>query len=117
MNKTKTLKKNYEFKNILCNGKYFGAYNIEAFVKKNNNIKYNFIGIAVSSKVAKAVKRNKIKRLMKESYKNIEKNLETGNSIVFLWKKNANIENATYQNIFEDMKNILIKAGILEDSI
>ncbi len=117
MNKTKTLKKNYEFRNVLSNGKYFGADNIEAFVRKNNSTSFNYIGIAVSSKSAKAVKRNMIKRIMKESYKNLEHNLKSGYSIVFLWKKNVDIINATYKNIFKDMEKILINANILEGKI
>ena len=113
MKKTKMLKKNYEFKNVLSNGKYYSGKRIEAFIKYNNsNISNNFLGIAISSKIAKAVRRNKIKRLIRESYKNLENNINTSNSIIFLWKKNVKIEEATYKNIMEDMKNIIKKANI-----
>lgn len=113
MKKTKMLKKNYEFKNILTKGKYYSGKRIEAFIKYNNpNNNINFLGIAISSKITKAVKRNKIKRLIRESYKNIEKNVKISNSIVFLWKKKVNIEEATYENIMKDMKNIIKKANI-----
>lgn len=113
MKKTKMLKKNYEFKNVLSNGKYYSGKRIEAFIKYNNsNNNINFLGIAISSKIAKAVKRNKIKRLIRESYKNLENNIKTSNSIIFLWKKKVNIEEATYKNIMEDMKNIIKKANV-----
>ena len=113
MKKTKMLKKNYEFKNVLTKGKYYSGKRIEAFIKYNNsNININFLGIAISSKIAKAVKRNKIKRLIRESYKNLENNINTSNSIVFLWKKKVNIDEATYENIMNDMKNIIKKANI-----
>ena len=95
MKKTKMLKKNYEF----------NKYN-------NSNISINFLGIAISSKIAKAVKRNKIKRLIRESYKNLENNIDTSNSIIFLWKKKVNIEEATYENIMKDIEYILKKANI-----
>ena len=106
MKKTKMLKKNYEFKNVLTKGKYYSGKRIEAFIKYNNsNISINFLGIAISSKIAKAVKRNKIKRLIRESYKNLENN-------IFLWKKKVNIEEATYENIMKDIEYILKKANI-----
>lgn len=111
MKKTKMLKKNYEFKNVLSKGKYFSGKNIEAFIK-NNNKNYNMLGLAISVKTAKAVRRNKIKRLLRENYKLLEMNIETGKSIVFLWKKNANIENATFDNINADMNYIFDKANI-----
>ena len=34
MKKTKMLKKNYEFKNVLSKGKYFSGKNIVVFIKK-----------------------------------------------------------------------------------
>ena len=74
----------------------------------NNNLENkNLIGIAISSKIAKANKRNKIKRLIRENYKNIENNIKTGKSVVFLWKKTKSIENATYKNIENDLKKIM----------
>ena len=65
------LKKNYEFKKVLTKGKYYSGKNIEAFIIKNNS-KYNFLGLAISVKSGKAVKRNHVKRLIRENYKNIE---------------------------------------------
>lgn len=115
MKNTQMLKKNYEFRNVLSRGKYFSGNNIELFFKKSNsNIseKINFMGIAISVKIAKAVKRNYIKRLIREAYKDIEENLETGYSFVFLWKKKVDITNANYTNIYEDMKQIFKKAKI-----
>ena len=35
MKKTKMLKKNYEFKNVLSKGKYYSGKYIEAFIREN----------------------------------------------------------------------------------
>jgi len=113
MKKTKMLKKNYEFKNVLSKGKYYSGFCIEAFIRKNNLENENLLGIAIGTKIAKATKRNYIKRLIRESYKNIESNISTGNSIVFLWKKKIDIKNANYRNIKRDIDKIFDKAGIL----
>lgn len=112
MKKTKMLKKNYEFKNILKKGNYYSGKRIEAFIKKNNSKDINFLGIAISVKVAKAVKRNKIKRLIRENYKNYEEQIKTSNTIVFLWKKKTDIEEASYENIRQDMQTIFKKANL-----
>ena len=113
MKKTKMLKKNYEFKNVLTRGKYYSGKRIEAFIKYNNsNININFLGVAISSKIAKAVRRNKIKRLIRENYKILEPQIVNGKSIVFLWKKKVDIENATFENIKSDMNYIFEKSNI-----
>ena len=113
MKKTKMLKKNYEFKNVLSKGKYFSGFCIEAFIIKNNLRDENLLGIAIGTKIAKATKRNYIKRLITEGYKNIESNISTGISIVFLWKRKIDIKNANYKNIKKDIYKIFDKAGIL----
>ena len=117
MKKTKMIKKNYEFKNVLSKGKYYSGAYIEAFIKKENKKDFNFLGIAISSKICKAVKRNHIKRLIKESYYFYENNIKTGYKIIFLWKKKISIEKATFENIKNDMKKIFENSEILEEDL
>ena len=116
MIKTKMLKKNYEFRNVLSKGKYYSGKNIEAFIKDNNK-NCNFLGLAISVKTAKAVRRNKIKRLIRENYKILETQIVDGKSIVFLWKKKVDIKNATFENIKNDMNSIFEKANIKNNQI
>lgn len=112
MKNTDTLKKNYEFRYVLNKGKYYSGQYIDIYVIKNNK-KKNLIGIAVSVKSGIAVKRNKVKRLIRESYRLLEKDLLYGYSIVFLWKKKKNIEDATYSNIEKDLKSVLNDANLV----
>lgn len=112
MKQTKMLKKNYEFRKVLTKGKYYSGRYIEAFIKENKQKNINLLGLAISVKTAKAVKRNHIKRLLRENYKNIENQIKVGNSIVFLWKKKADISNANYENIKKDMNEIFKKAKL-----
>ena len=116
MKKTKMLKKNYEFRNVLTKGKYYSGKNIEAFIKDNNK-NCNFLGLAISVKTAKAVRRNKIKRLIRENYKKLEPQIKNGKSIVFLWKKKADVKNATFYNIKNDMNSIFEKSNIKNNEI
>ena len=111
MKKTEILKKNYEFKTVFSKGKYYGGKFLEIFiVKTNQNI--NKLGIAVSTKTVNSVKRNKIKRLIRENYRMIENQLLTGYNFVIIWRKTVKTEYATFINVQNDIKEIFSKAKI-----
>lgn len=112
MKKTKMLKKNYEFKNVLSKGKYYSGKYIETFIISNKNKNQNLLGIAIGVKIAKATKRNYIKRLIRESYKDYENKIKMGNSLVFLWKKKVDPKKANFENINKDMNKIFDKASL-----
>lgn len=111
MKKIYTLKLNYEFKNVLSKGKYYiGNQIIVYFLKNKFNV--NRLGIALSSKLCNAVKRNRIKRVIRDCYQKNIKNTISGYDIVIVWNKKADIEDLSYYIIFEDMKRIFINSGI-----
>ena len=113
MRKIKTLKKNYEFQNVLAKGKFYIGKQITIYICKNKE-NINKIGIAVSTKTCNAVKRNRIKRLIRENYKLIKDELNTGYNIVFLWNRKDIVENANFLIIKNDMNKLLKKAEILK---
>ena len=112
MRKIKTLKKNYEFKNVLSKGKFYIGKQLTIYITKNNK-KSNVIGIAISTKTCNAVKRNRIKRLIRENYRLLKNELNVGNNIVFLWNRKEKVENANFHIIGEDMRKLLDKAGLM----
>lgn len=112
MKKTKMLKKNYEFRHVLSNGVYYGGSYIQAAILKSKG-SYNFLGLAVNTKYGNAVKRNKIKRLLRENYRLIESQMLCGFRIVFLLKKKVDIDKITFQSIKFDMEEIFKRAKII----
>lgn len=113
MKKTTMLKKNYQFKHVLTKGKFFKENSIEIFILKNNK-KRNFLGIAISTKNGKAFQRNRLKRIIRECYTKIENEIIDGNSIVILMNKKTKIEDISFSNVLNDMKNIFEYAKILK---
>jgi len=113
MNNTETMKKNYEFKNVLVKGKgYFGKFINIYVIKSNENI--NKIGIAVGKKTGNAVERNRIKRWFRESYRAYENNLKENYKIVFTIKKNISIDTVDFFVIKNDLECLFKRAGMLE---
>lgn len=113
MKKIYTLKKNYEFKNVLSRGRFIKGKYLIIYCKKNNK-NINRIGIAINTHIAKAVRRNRIKRLIRENYRLIKNDLFCGYDIIFLWNKNMDINDATFGNIKYDMLIIFKKIGIMK---
>ena len=109
-----TLKKNYEFKNVLDKGKVYYGNQIIVYINKIKKEK-NILGIAINTKLCKANKRNKLKRLIRENYRLVNKFLKQGYNIVFLWNKKTDIKQADYFIIKKDMENIFKKAKMLKN--
>lgn len=95
----------YQIRENFIDGKYITIY-----ITKNKKEK-NIIGIAISKKIGKAVRRNRLKRIIRESYYLEKNNLRIGYNIVFLWNKKEFIDIKSTQ-IHEDIDNLLKKAGI-----
>lgn len=83
MEKTTSLKKNYEFVRIYKKGKFFVGKYIVIYVLKNR-LGTNRLGITVNKKVGKSVIRNRTKRLVRESYRLYENYIPAGLDIVFV---------------------------------
>ena len=116
MKNTIIIKKNYEFKNLFSKGKFYYGENIHFYVKKTT-LKVNKLGIAVSRKNGKAVKRNRIKRLIRENYKEFEDKIIKGTQILIVINRKKDLKDITYYDIQEDFYRTLKKAEILVEMI
>ena len=102
-----SLKKNYEFQRVLKKGTRYTGKLLTVCVLKNNK-KSNYLGVAVGKKVTKSsVKRNRIKRLIRESYRLNENCISSYIDIVITWKTSCPFELANFKDIENDLIYIL----------
>ena len=113
MIKTYSIKDDKTFQKLITKGKWQGGNFISLYILPNGSDK-NYLGLGIGKKVGKAYKRNHIKRLIKESYTLIEKELKHGYNLLFVWKSKALYENADFKEIYKDVTYLLSKAGLIK---
>ena len=105
MKKKYRLKKNNDFKKVLNSKRIFGDF--FNFYYKKNDFEFPRVGISIGKKIAKANKRNKIKRQLKEI---IRDNIcfDKGVDIVIIVKDKYNTNDflKTYKKILEVLEKI-----------
>ena len=98
MKNTFNLKNSADFQNILKKGTWNPGDFMSLYLMKNGN-DFNMMGIAVGKKFSKSsVKRNRVKRLIREAYRSSESRVKKGYSFVFLWKNDVDYSNVTYES-------------------
>ena len=102
------IKKNNVFRYILKKGKYAKGKYIVIHVSNKKVIKNsidncNYLGICVSKKNGNSVNRNKLKRWVREIYKNEEEKIKKNNNIVILFKKKCCFEEVNFNMLSEDI--------------
>ena len=101
MKNTVSIKKNKDFRLIYKRGKSSVTSVLAMYVRKNKNAS-NRIGITVSTKVGKAVVRNRVRRRIREAYRKNEMRFEQGFDIIFVSRVRA-----ASVSFYEIEKNIL----------
>jgi ribonuclease P protein component len=111
------LKKNYEFRRLYSKGKSAASPFAVVYCRKNrtpggkSGIPVNKIGITVSTKLGKAVCRNRIRRRYREIYRLNEEKLAPGYDIVTVARSRS--KGAPYRVMEADFMNLCRKLGIL----
>ena len=111
MKHTESLKKNYEFARVYRKGKYYTSANLTLYVLRDVG-NGRRIGITVSRKsYGRSVDRNRIRRLVKESYRSFEDNIEGTAEMVFVVRKNSEVP--SYDTVKEEMRDLLGQSGLM----
>ena len=114
MKNTVSLKKNYEFRRLYSKGKS-AVSPYEVVYWRKNNTGRNRLGITVSTKLGKAVVRNRIRRRYREIYRLNEDRLVTGCDIVIVARGRS--QDAEFARMEKDFLKLCGKLGILKDAI
>jgi ribonuclease P protein component len=103
-----TLKKNFEFKRVLSRGKCFNGKFLSIYVFPNKQKRTRF-GFAVGKKAGKAVCRNRIKRIIKENIRLLEKEFDIGNDVVCVWKNKTTADKIKFFDIKQEISLFIEK--------
>ena len=106
---------------IKCNGHFLRLYRTGDTVTgrylvlyyKKNNLGINRLGLTVSKKVGKAVVRNRVRRLIKESYRLSESTIKKGFDIVVVSRVKASF--ADFYTVNKELLNHLKTAGLISE--
>ena len=110
MLKKEILRKDSDFGSIYKKGKSVGDRFVVVFSRKNN-LPYNRTAFLASKKVGNAVARNRARRLMKESYRSLSDQFQTGYDIIFIARNT--IKNSKCADVKKSIEAATKKAGIL----
>ncbi len=87
MKNTQSLKLNRDFRRVYRSDSFVSGYTV-VYAKKNRYT-FNRLGLTVGKTVGKAVTRNRLKRLMRESYRLMEDNIRTGYDFIIVARNRA----------------------------
>ncbi len=110
MKNTLSLKQNHDFKRLYYKGGCVKSDLLVIYYRKNS-LKYSRLGITVGKKLGGAVKRNRVKRLIRESYRLAESEMLCGYDIVIVARSRA--AEADFHTVSRVMRRLFKKAGIL----
>ncbi|MBI63846.1 MAG: ribonuclease P protein component [Chloroflexi bacterium] len=108
LNRSQMMSRPSDFEKIFSQGSRHSSTIMTIWIKPNKQFD-SIVGFSVSKKVGNSVKRNLIRRRLKEIVKKI---LPDQGWIIFISAK-PSIVNRTFNQIFFDLKNILTINGVL----
>ena len=101
-----SIKHNHEFRRIYASGKSAATGLIVVYYRRNRRGRSQ-IGITVSTKVGKAVIRNRVRRRLREIYRLHEREIKAGFDVVIVAR--AKSPYATYQQLERDFLRLADK--------
>ena len=110
MRYTVSLKKNRDFKSLYRSGKSSVNPYLVIYCRKNRR-QISRLGISVSTKVGKAVRRNRVRRLIREAYRLSEDRLAPGYDIVVVARVRA--AGADFGQIQSALMELCGKCGLV----
>ena len=111
MKYTQSLKKNHEFRRLYARGKSAVSPVLVLYCRKNGR-EGNRIGITVGGKVGNAVKRNWIRRRLRESYRVNEDRFARGYDLILVARVRTG--HVTYRQMEAHLLRLAGRLGLLK---
>ena len=113
MDKFHTVKKNFEFSDIIHNGKFVKNESYAIYYKDNKLDHYRF-GISVSKKLGNAVQRNKYKRKFRFIIDKYKKYYQNGYDYIIILRKDFPLiefseKDKSFSNLINKINNRITK--------
>ena len=112
MKNTLSIKLNRDFRRLYYKGGSVGSDILVVYYKKTS-LPYSRLGITVGKKIGGAVVRNRVKRLIRESYRLIESEMSFKYDIVIVARSKC--AEADFKAVSGSLKRLFKKSGILSD--
>jgi len=113
MLKPNVLRKKKDFSTLYSRGKSVGDKYVVLFYKKNG-LTYNRVAFLASKKVGNSVFRNRARRLMKESFRELEKEFRIGYDLIIIGRNTIN--GVKCQEVFKSLKSAANRGKLLGTS-
>ena len=101
-----------DFTEIYNKGKSLGDRYVVVF-HRDNHLDYTRTAFLASKKVGKSVQRNKARRLMKESYRELKEQVQPGKDIIIIARNT--IGRAEYSQVKKSLRNALYRGKLLKE--
>ena len=110
---SEALKNNYEFKRLYLHGKKRADPFLAVYCRKNKT-NVNRVGFTVGKKIGNAVKRNRLRRRMKEAYRLNEYRILPGYDIVIVGRTRAVF--AGFDELYDSLFSLLTGLGMKKEA-
>lgn len=111
MKKTVSIRENKDFKKLYYRGKSVANDCLVVYYRRNGSPLCR-LGLTVSAKVGKAVVRNRVRRLIRESYRLMEERVLPGFDIVVVARGRA--AEADYKTVSSSLEKAFAKSGLIK---
>ncbi len=109
MKQTQPLRMNYEFSRVYRQGRFISDRHVVLHYLRRGGLK-NRLGITASRKVNSSVQRNRLKRLLRESYRQLEDQTVPGYDIILVARQTADEPNL--HTILPEVQRLVRRAGL-----
>lgn len=109
MKLTQPLRLNYEFSRVYNKGRYLAARHVVIHYLRRPG-RPNRLGVTASRKIKGSVRRNRMKRLLRESYRLLEDQLLDGYDLVLVARDGKDLPD--YHIVSREVSHLLQKAGL-----